>query len=99
MAGKTLSEEIIGNHCGKAVNAGENFGLGSSREHAPMIIKIVGVKAVLARSFARIFYRNCINIGLPAITCNTDEIREGMSLSWTWKRVWYGIRQKDLSLI
>ncbi len=65
---------------GDFVVAGENFGLGSSREHAPTIIKIAGAKAVLAKSFARIFYRNCINIGLPAITCNTDEIDEGDKL-------------------
>jgi len=65
---------------GDFVVAGENFGLGSSREHAPMIIKIAGVTAVLAKSFARIFYRNCINIGLPAITCNTNEIGEGDEL-------------------
>jgi 3-isopropylmalate/(R)-2-methylmalate dehydratase small subunit len=65
---------------GDFVVAGENFGLGSSREHAPIIIKLVGAKAVLAKSFARIFYRNCINIGLPAITCNTDEIDEGDEL-------------------
>ncbi len=67
-------------HSGDFVVAGENFGLGSSREHAPTIIKVVGVKAVLAKSFARIFFRNCINIGLPAITCNTDEIDEGDEL-------------------
>ncbi|MGB8217757.1 MAG: 3-isopropylmalate dehydratase small subunit [Candidatus Methanoperedens sp.] len=65
---------------GDFVVAGENFGLGSSREHAPTIIKVAGVKAVLAKSFARIFFRNCINIGLPAITCNTDEIDEGDEL-------------------
>ncbi len=65
---------------GDFVVAGENFGLGSSREHAPTIIKMAGVQAVLARSFARIFYRNCINVGLPAITCNTDEIEEGDDL-------------------
>jgi len=65
---------------GDFVVAGENFGLGSSREHAPVIIKLAGAKAVLAKSFARIFYRNCINIGLPAITCNTDEIEEGDEL-------------------
>lgn len=62
---------------GDFVVAGDNFGLGSSREHAPMIIKIAGTNAVLAKSFARIFYRNCINIGLPAITCDTDKIDEG----------------------
>ena len=67
-------------HGGDFVVAGENFGLGSSREHAPVIIKLVGTKAVLAKSFARIFYRNCINIGLPAITCNTDKIDEGDEL-------------------
>ncbi len=65
---------------GDFVVAGENFGLGSSREHAPTIIKMAGVEAVLAKSFARIFYRNCINVGLPAITCDTDEIEEGDEL-------------------
>ena len=65
---------------GDVIVAGRNFGCGSSREHAPTIIKIAGAKAVLAKSFARIFYRNCINIGLPAITCNTDEIDEGDDL-------------------
>jgi len=62
---------------GDFVVAGRNFGLGSSREHAPVIMKMVGVSAVLARSFARIFYRNAINIGLPAIMCDTTEIYEG----------------------
>ena len=52
---------------GDFVVAGNNFGLGSSREHAPQIIKIAGVRAVLAKSFARIFYRNAINIGLPIL--------------------------------
>ena len=54
---------------GDFVVAGSNFGLGSSREHAPLIMKIAGVGAVLAKSFARIFYRNAINIGLLAIEC------------------------------
>ncbi|MGD2105093.1 MAG: 3-isopropylmalate dehydratase small subunit [Anaerolineae bacterium] len=49
--------------------AGENFGCGSSREHAPLAIKGAGVSCVVARSFARIFYRNAINIGLPILTC------------------------------
>jgi 3-isopropylmalate/(R)-2-methylmalate dehydratase small subunit len=48
---------------------GENFGCGSSREHAPLSIKAVGVSCVVAKSFARIFYRNSINIGLPIIEC------------------------------
>ena len=51
--------------------------MGSSREHAPIVIKMCGVRAVLAQSFARIFYRNAINIGLPAITCDTARIDEG----------------------
>lgn len=59
---------------GDFVVAGNNFGLGSSREHAPKIIKMSGVGAVLAKSFARIFYRNAINIGLLLIECDTDKI-------------------------
>ena len=65
---------------GDFVVAGNNFGLGSSREHAPQIIKIAGVGAVLAKSFARIFYRNAINIGLLAIECDTDAIDAGDEL-------------------
>lgn len=59
---------------GDFVVAGSNFGLGSSREHAPQIIKIAGVSAVIAKSFARIFYRNAINIGLLLLECDTDKI-------------------------
>jgi len=51
------------------VVAGKNFGCGSSREHAPLSLKYAGVKCVLAESFARIFYRNAINIGLPIVEC------------------------------
>jgi 3-isopropylmalate/(R)-2-methylmalate dehydratase small subunit len=65
---------------GDFVVAGNNFGLGSSREHAPTIIKIAGVSAVLAKSFARIFYRNAINIGLPLVECDTDRIEQGDEL-------------------
>ena len=65
---------------GDFIVAGENFGLGSSREHAPTIIKISGINAVLAKSFARIFYRNSINVGLPAIICDTSAIDEGDEL-------------------
>lgn len=65
---------------GDFVVAGENFGLGSSREHAPLIMKIAGVGAVIAKSFARIFYRNAINIGLLAIECDTDSIAAGDEL-------------------
>jgi 3-isopropylmalate/(R)-2-methylmalate dehydratase small subunit len=65
---------------GDFVVAGSNFGLGSSREHAPTIIKLAGVSAVLAKSFARIFYRNGINVGLPLLICDTDRIDEGDEL-------------------
>ena len=65
---------------GDFIVAGENFGLGSSREHAPTIIKMSGINAVLAKSFARIFYRNSINVGLPAIICDTSAIDEGDEL-------------------
>jgi 3-isopropylmalate/(R)-2-methylmalate dehydratase small subunit len=65
---------------GDFVVGGRNFGLGSSREHAPAIIKLAGVGAVLAKSFARIFFRNSINIGLPALVCDTDKIGEGDEL-------------------
>ncbi len=60
--------------------AGKNFGCGSSREQAPMAIKYAGISAVLAKSFARIFYRNCFNLGLPAIEVDTDQFDEGDDL-------------------
>ena len=59
---------------GDFIVAGNNFGLGSSREHAPQIIKLSGVSAVIAKSFSRIFYRNAVNIGLLLLECNTDGI-------------------------
>ena len=65
---------------GDFVVAGKNFGMGSSREQAPLVIKMCGIKAVLAQSFARIFYRNAINIGMPAIVCDTSKIDEGDNL-------------------
>jgi len=54
---------------GDIIVAGKNFGCGSSREHAPIAIKAAGVKAVIAESYARIFYRNALNIGLPILEC------------------------------
>jgi 3-isopropylmalate/(R)-2-methylmalate dehydratase small subunit len=54
---------------GDVIVAGDNFGCGSSREHAPVALKAAGLGAVVARSFARIFYRNAINIGLPILIC------------------------------
>uniref|UniRef100_A0A7C4S5K9 3-isopropylmalate dehydratase small subunit n=1 Tax=Geoglobus ahangari TaxID=113653 RepID=A0A7C4S5K9_9EURY len=65
---------------GDFIVAGRNFGMGSSREHAPLALKIAGVSAVIAKSFARIFYRNAINIGLPVLMADTDEIEDGDEL-------------------
>ena len=62
---------------GDFIVAGSNFGLGSSREHAPLVIKMSGVSAILAKSVARIFFRNAINQGLPVLICDTDKIDTG----------------------
>ena len=62
---------------GDFIIAGKNFGLGSSREHAPLVIKMSGVSAILAKSVARIFFRNSINQGLPVLICDTDKIDSG----------------------
>jgi 3-isopropylmalate/(R)-2-methylmalate dehydratase small subunit len=62
---------------GDIIVGGRNFGLGSSREHAPLIIKLAGIDAIIASSFARIFYRNAINVGLLAIISDTSGISEG----------------------
>jgi len=83
---------------GDFVVAGNNFGLGSSREHAPTIIKLAGVSAVLAKSFARIFYRNAINVGLPLLECDTDKIEQGDEI---WVDLATGIiknKTKDIEL-
>ncbi len=88
----TFDEKELAKHCmedadpdfvnkvkpGDIIIAGDNFGCGSSREHAPLCIKAAGVTAVIATSFARIFFRNAINIGLPVLEVNelwaaTDE--------------------------
>ena len=83
---------------GDFVVAGNNFGLGSSREHAPQIIKIAGVGAVLAKSFARIFYRNAINIGLLLIECDTDKIDAGDELEIDVKEGFVHNKTKDIKL-
>lgn len=64
---------------GDYVVGGENFGCGSSREQAPGVLKALGIRAVIAKSFARIFYRNAINIGLPVIVCKElpDAVESG----------------------
>jgi 3-isopropylmalate/(R)-2-methylmalate dehydratase small subunit len=64
-------------NAGDFIVAGENFGCGSSREYAPKVIQAGGIAAVLAKSFARIFYRNAFNLGLPLVECDTEQIAEG----------------------
>jgi len=74
---KTLSLQAEGE---VILVAGKNFGLGSSREHASVVIKMSGVSAILAESVARIFFRNAINRGLPVLLCDTDKIGDGDEL-------------------
>lgn len=91
-----LAPEVLARHCLEAVDplfassvrpgdvlvAGHNFGLGSSREQAAVSLKLLGITAVLARSFARIFYRNAINLGLPAVVLDqASEVRNGDDLA------------------
>jgi len=71
---------------GDFIVGGSNFGLGSSREHAPLVIKMAGVSAILAKSVARIFFRNAINLGLPVLICDTDGINDGDELEVDLKR-------------
>ena len=66
---KTFAPNV---HEGEIMVAGRNFGCGSSREHAPIVIKEKGIKCIIAESFARIFYRNAINIGLPVLEIGED---------------------------
>lgn len=83
---KHIMEDIDPDFAGKIIPgesiivAGSNFGMGSSREQAPLVIKEAGITAVLAKSFARIFYRNGFNIGLALIEADTDKIKESDSL-------------------
>lgn len=68
---------------GDIIVAGWNFGCGSSREHAPLVIKTCGTGCVIAKSFARIFYRNAINIGMPILECEAaaEEVEDGDEVS------------------
>ena len=75
-----IDKDFVNNvHKGDIIVAGQNFGCGSSREHAPLCLKTAGVKCVIAKSFARIFYRNSINIGFPIMECEeaADKIEKG----------------------
>jgi 3-isopropylmalate/(R)-2-methylmalate dehydratase small subunit len=83
---------------GDFVVGGNNFGLGSSREHAPTIIKLAGVSAVIAKSFARIFFRNAINVGLPVIICDTSKIDESDILEVSLENGTVYNKTKDITL-
>ena len=75
-----IDKDFVNNvKAGDIMVANKNFGCGSSREHAPIAIKAAGVSCVIAETFARIFYRNAINIGLPAIVCKDlpDDVKTG----------------------
>lgn len=79
-----LRPELAGRiESGDIIVGGENFGCGSSREQAPEVVKALGVRAVIAKSFARIFFRNAINNGLLLIECRElpDEVREGDTIT------------------
>jgi len=106
----TLPPKELAQHCLEAVNpdfaktikpgdivvAGENFGLGSSREQAAISLHTLGVGLVLARSFARIFYRNAINIGLPALTFDAiNDIQDGDVLDVDLTEGWLKRAQSD----
>ncbi len=78
--------------------AGENFGCGSSREQAPQALKQAGFQAVVAKSFARIFYRNAFNIGLLLLECNTDFIDDGDELAFDMEKGKMRIVSKGLAL-
>lgn len=111
---RTLDPKELGIHCmegidpyfSKKVNpgdfivAGKNFGCGSSREQAPIAIKACGISAVIAKSFARIFYRNAINIGLPVLECKEglEKIEEGDLLEVDLKEGIINDLSKNLTL-
>ena len=65
---------------GDVLVGGNNFGLGSSREHAPVVIKMAGISVILVKSVARIFFRNAINQGMPVLFCDTDKISDSDEL-------------------
>ena len=83
---KHVMEDIDPGFAGKVkpgdfIVAGRNFGCGSSREQAPRALKAAGVSAVVAKSYARIFYRSAFNVGLPLVECETDWIEDGEPLT------------------
>ncbi len=108
----TSDEKELASHCMEDIDAdfinkvqvgdimvgGKNFGCGSSREHAPIAIKASGVSLVVAKSFARIFYRNSINIGLAIVECEefVNEVEEGDTASFDLDKGILKIENKDM---
>lgn len=107
-------EKEIGSHClagvgeniaanfpkGGIVVAGTNFGCGSSREHAPIALLNMGASAVIADSFARIFFRNSINLGLPLIVCKgiSKKVQDGQTLTINIEKGWITIEETKAEL-
>lgn len=87
-------------HCkpGDFIVAGDNFGCGSSREQAPLAIKYANAGAVIAKSFARIFFRNAINVGLPLLECDTKKIENGDKIEVDLKKGVIFNRTKNFTL-
>ena len=85
---------------GDIMVAGKNFGCGSSREHAPMVLKVKGVKCIIADSFARIFYRNAINIGLPVLEIGpqVEKIEAGDQVEVDMQQGLIQIKNKNLTI-
>lgn len=83
---------------GDVIVAGGNFGCGSSREQAPLVIRGAGISCVVAESFARIFYRNAINVGLPVVVCDTGQIEDGDLLEIDIATGTLRDRTRDLSI-
>ncbi|KXB06985.1 3-isopropylmalate dehydratase [candidate division MSBL1 archaeon SCGC-AAA382C18] len=83
-ADQSFAEEV---EEGDVLVAGSNFGCGSSREHAPISLKAAGISGIVAESFARIFYRNAINQGIPLLSCEgiSDEFETGDEIEVDWK--------------
>ena len=78
--------------------SGENFGCGSSREQAPLALKATGIRAVVAKSFARIFYRNALNLGLYLLECNTNYIDDGDELELDMEKNMLKNQSKGLNI-
>ncbi|MCO6041918.1 3-isopropylmalate dehydratase small subunit [Thermococcus alcaliphilus] len=77
---------------GDVIVAGRNFGIGSSRESAALALKASGISGIIAKSFGRIFYRNCINLGIPLLIGDTEWLNDGDEIEVDWRS---GIVRKD----